>query len=106
MTIHDPNYYRFAHCDDDDIREWLLWLLWQINSGADPEGAEGHMEWLLNKQFKNPAEWFGDEGIKFRALWCKNPKFPKKVIREWEEFLEEHRGTSLAYWRVEGDNIR
>ena len=54
------------------------------------------MEWILNKQFKSPAEWFGDEGIKFRAHWCKNPKVPKRLIREFEAFLEEHRDTSLA----------
>ena len=95
-TIHDPNYDRFAHCDDDDTRAWLLWLLWQINSGADPEGAEGHMEWILNKQFKNPAEWFGDEGMRFRAQWSKRPKFPGKILRAWDAFLEEHRDMSLV----------
>ena len=96
MTIHTPNYNRFAHCDDDGKREWLLWLLWQVTNGGDPEGAEMHMEWILQKQFKSPAEWFGDEGVKIRAHWKKNPKFPKKLIQEWEAFLEEHRETSLA----------
>ena len=55
-----------------------------------------HMEWILQKQFKSPAEWFGDQGIRFRAQWSKHPKVPKKLIQEFDTFLEEHRDMSLA----------
>ncbi len=96
FELYTPGYNPFAHCDDDDELSWHLWLLWMMRRGGEPEGAMGHVEWILQRQFKNPAEWVGEEGIKFRARWGMRPEFPKTTLRAWEAFSAEHGDKSLS----------
>ena len=94
-TIVDTTYNPFAHCHDDDKRAWHLWVLLMVRSGYEPQGAWAHTEWVLQKQFKNPGEWVGEEGIKWRASTGQRPEFPKKLLRAWEKFYAEHGDLSL-----------
>ena len=94
-TIEDGNYDPFAHCDDDGKRAWLLFVLHLKKTGHfELEGAWSTVEWVLQRQFKTPAEWLGEEGKIFRGTcWMKesSPKF----IKRWEAFFAEHDGKSL-----------
>ena len=97
FTINDNSYDPFAHCDDDGKKAWLLFTLFlKKQCGWEPTGAWGHVEYLLQKQFKTPAEWIGEEGIKWRTRTDQRPEFPKKTVRAWEGFLAEHEGKSLS----------
>ena len=73
-TITTP-YNPFHHCDDDDKRAWTLFTKWL---GGQPWW--GHVEWLLQKQFKTPDEWLGEEGAKFRRQ-CGMPEISAKTIK-------------------------
>ncbi len=96
-TFYDPSYNPFAHCDDDGKRSWLLFLLCLVKQwGYEPEGAWHHVEWILQKQFKTPAEWLGEKGLKWRTQIAWRPVFPKKMVRAWETFCAEHSDKSLS----------
>ncbi len=96
-TIEDPDYDPFHHCDDDGKRSWLLFLLWLAKQcGWEPLAAWGHVEWVLQKQFKTPAEWLGEEGIKWRSLTGQRPEFPQKLLQAWQSFSAEHDDKSLS----------
>ena len=95
-TIEDNQYNPFHHCDEDGKRGWLLFTLFlKEKCGWEPEGAWGHVEWLLQKQFKTTAEWFGEEGREYRRK-CGMPEQKKKLIEGWEAFLARHNGKSLS----------
>ena len=57
-VIHDPGYNPFHHCDEEQQRQWLLFILF----GQHPS----HVEWILQRQFTTPDEWLGPEGAAFR----------------------------------------
>ncbi len=96
-TIVDRDYDPFYHCDDDGKRAWLLFHHCLATKwGWDHTGAGHHVEYLLQKQFKTPAEWLGEEGIKWRAQTGQRPEFPKKILRSWEVFFAEHSDKSLS----------
>lgn len=95
--IHSEDYNPFAGCDEDGERDWHLWLLWMIQSGAEPNGVTSHVGWILRKQFKTPDEWMGEKGIRWRGrIGFKRPKFSKKALRSWAAFFAEHDGKSLS----------
>jgi hypothetical protein len=96
ITIHDEYYDPFVHCDEDGKRAWLIWLHWILRSGYEPNGAWSHTEWVLQRQFKTPEEWMGEEGIKWRRSVGMRPEFPKKMLRAWAPFFSEHGGKSLS----------
>ncbi len=96
-TIEDSEYDPFHHCDDDGKRSWLLFLLWLAkHCGWEPSAAGSHVEWVLQKQFKTPAEWLGEEGIKWRTGTGQRPEFPQKLLQAWESYSAEHDGKSLS----------
>ena len=96
-TIEDSDYDPFHHCDDDGKRSWLLFVLFlHRQCGWLPEAAWGHVEWVLQKQFKTPAEWLGEEGIRWRTQIGGRPEFPKKILRSWESYSAEHDNKSLS----------
>ena len=95
-TIEDDQYNPFSHCDEDGKRGWLLFILFlKETCGFEPEGAWGHVEWVLQREFKTVAEWFGEEGRKFR-MTCGMPEQKQKLIENWEAFFAEHDGKSLS----------
>ncbi len=95
-TIKDSTYNPFAHCDEDGKRAWLLFVLHLKKTGQfDPEGAWLTVEWVLQRQFKTPAEWLGEEGAQFRRPYGMRD-FSPKFIKRWEAFFAEHDGKSLS----------
>lgn len=88
-TIVTPNYNPFAHCSNAEEKEWHIFVLFMIKHGRyELEGASAHAEYLLQKQFKTPSEWLGDEGTKWRRGWGgKDPT--KKYLKAWADFLSE-----------------
>ncbi len=96
-TIYDPGYDPFAHCDDDGKGAWLLFMHYLATQCEfPPDGAAAHVEWVLQRQFKTPAEWLGEEGIKWRARVGRRPEFPQKTLRAWDTFFAEHSDKSLS----------
>ena len=96
FTINDSTYNPFAHCDEDGKRSWLLFTLFlNQKCGFEPEGAWGHVEWLLQKQFKTPADWLGEEGKQWQQRWGMPAQSPK-LIKRWEAFFAGHDGKSLV----------
>ena len=89
-TIVTPDYSPFAHCDERGKRAWLLFCEWL---GGEP--AWYHVEWLLQRQFKTPDEWMGEEGAKFRRQ-CGMRETPTKTIKHWQAFFAKHEGKSLS----------
>ena len=71
-------------------RAWTLFTKWL---GGQPWW--GHVEWLLQKQFKTPDEWLGEEGAKFRRK-CGMREIPAKTIKHWQAFFAKHEGKSLS----------
>ena len=97
LVIRDEDYDPFFDCTDDGKRDWHLWLLWMMRSGAEPQGISSHVEWILQKQFKTPGDWMREDGTRWRGqIGFKRPEFSKKVFRSWEAFFAEHEGKSLS----------
>ena len=63
--------------------------------GWAEEHAWGHVEWVLQRQFKTPTKWFGEEGTRFRQT-CGMPQFPPKTVNAWDLFSAGHDGKSLS----------
>ena len=96
VVIEDPSYNPFAHCDEDGKREWHVFILFLAQScGYLAPGAADHVEWVLQRQFRTPAEWLGDEGARFRRPYgMREPT--KKFIKAWKRFSAKHSDKSLA----------
>jgi hypothetical protein len=80
-VIHDPGYNPFHHCDEEQQRQWLLFMLF----GQHPE----HVEWILQRQFTSPDEWLGPEGRAFRRPYGMR-EFPAEYLTAWAAFQREH----------------
>jgi hypothetical protein len=80
-------YDPFEDCNEADFREWKLYMLF----GAHPL----HVHWILRMDFKNPAEWLGEEGAKFRQRYAMQG-FPPAIIERWNAFCAKHKDTSLS----------
>jgi hypothetical protein len=95
-VIHDRTYDPFHHCDEDGKRAWHLFLLYFVRVHRwQAEHAAGHCEWLLQKQFKTPDEWLGEEGAAFRRPY--NWQDPSEAFkRRWTRFQTKHLRASLA----------
>jgi hypothetical protein len=85
--IKDKGYAPFASCDEDGRREWLLFVLFGV--------PWPHVEWLLQRQFKSPADWIGENGTRFRKQ-CRLKQFPDSWVDEWEKFRDEHAAVPIA----------
>jgi hypothetical protein len=59
------------------------------------DGAALHVEWLLQKQFKTPCEYLGEEGARYRKNW--GMREPSNTFKDhWARFREEYRDRTLA----------
>jgi hypothetical protein len=88
-VIRSPEYDPFTHCDEEGKRQWLLFLLFGAHSQ--------HVEWLLQKQFKTPEEWLGEEGTKWRRIWgYREPEIRREFLKKWSAFQAEHAADSIA----------
>ena len=96
-TFYTPDYNPFAHCDDNGKRAWLLFTVFlHKECGFAQEGTGAHVEWILQRQFKTPAEWIGEEGTKFRRHWHPHPEFGQDIIKAWEAFFARHDNMGLS----------
>ena len=94
--INDQDYDPFTHCDDAGKRSWLLFLLYlEQKCGWVAQHAWGHVEWVLQRQFKTPVKWLGEEGTRFRQR-CGMPEVPPKTVNAWDLFSAEHDDRSLS----------
>ena len=86
--IRSPGYNPFFHCDEEGKRQWLLFMLF----GAHPE----HVEWVLQKQFRTPDEWLGEEGTRWRRQ-CRfaKPEIGASFLKDWAKFQQQHAADSM-----------
>ncbi len=86
----------FAGFDDDGKKAWLLFTHFlHTKVGFPSDGVGNHVEWILRHHFKTPAEWFGEEGEKWRQRIGMS-RMNQKIIKAWETFFAKHDGKSLS----------
>ena len=86
-VIYDPNYNPFAECDEEEQREWQLFVLFGIPGE--------HVEWLLRRPFTSVSEWLGPGGTAFRRLYgMREPG--ETFTRRWAAFQRQHADTPRA----------
>ena len=92
IVVRFPDYDPFASCDDEEKREWLLYVR---------HGASWHyVEWLLRRPFNSVAEWHGDEGAAYRKRFhMREP--PNAFKQDWLKFLAEQSDVTLAELEAE-----
>jgi hypothetical protein len=96
-VIKDDSYDPFAHTDDPGKRDWHLFVLFLAGHFRtyEVDGAAAHIEWVLQRQFKTPCEWLGEEGACFRKTWGMHQP-SAEFMSEWNAFREEYRDKTLA----------
>jgi hypothetical protein len=100
-VIRDDSYDPFFHCDEAGKHDWCAFMLFLIRHwGWRLEGAAPHVEYLLQKQFKDPAEWLGEEGRKFRSGWGGSEP-SEKFKSEWTTFLATQADRTTAELELE-----
>jgi hypothetical protein len=84
----------FAHCTQAGEREWHLFILFLSHkrNWSHPEAAARHVEYLLRKEFKDPDEWLGEEGRRFRHGW-----WPSEMRRNQNEPSDEFKQAWAAF---------
>ena len=102
--ITTPNYNPFAHCSETEKWEWNVFVLLLAHGCRliltpaprfDVQGAWGHVEWILQRQFKSPDEWLGAEGRKWRTRWGMHGA-SEQFETAWKAFLSGQHGRPLA----------
>jgi ParB-like chromosome segregation protein Spo0J len=94
VTVTSPSYDPLAGRSEEERREWHVFMLFLIQRcGYRPQGASGHVEWVLQRPFQNVGEWLGSEGDKFRKTQCMH-LIPDAVKEAWQAFLIEQDGKS------------
>jgi hypothetical protein len=92
-AIKTPGYRPFAHCTEAGEREWRLFILFLAREwNWNPEHAAEHVEYLSQKQFKDPDEWLGEEGRRFRHGW-----WPSAMRRKQNEPSDEFKQAWAAF---------
>ena len=95
--IVSRGYDPFGGRSDDERREWRLFVLWlALRQGyAVADVAWGQVEWLLRRPFQNVAEWLGEEGEKFRALYGMSQ--PSEACKtDWSVFAAQRQSLTEA----------
>jgi hypothetical protein len=91
----------FAGGSETEVLEWHLFVKFLSfdrsagRPGGEPERVAEHVEYLLQKNFQNVAEWLGEEGDKWRKQ-CGISPVSDQFKTDWAAFLSEHRERSLA----------
>jgi hypothetical protein len=87
-VIADEGYDPFFHCDETGKHDRCCFMLYLVRHwGWKLDSASPHVEYLLQKQFKSPDEWLGEEGSKFRRICGQRRDPSKKFKTEWAQFL-------------------
>jgi hypothetical protein len=86
VSLHEAAE-RLSRYFGEGIRQWLLFILY----GQHPQ----HVEWILQRQFRTPDEWLGEEGAKFRRP-CGWRDASPEYLKAWAAFQEEHAADSIA----------
>ncbi|ESZ68165.1 hypothetical protein X727_23070 [Mesorhizobium sp. L103C119B0] len=91
-SIYDPDYNPYAHCDEAGKRDWALFILFLVHVWRwKLDAASSHVEWLLQRQFKDPEEWLGSVG----AMWRQQQGMREpsaSYLSTWAAFQDEHTG--------------
>ncbi len=87
-VIHDPDYNPFAHCTEDQAHEWKLFACYFAQYFGSEDAADRHTEWILQRQFKSPSDWLGEEGKTFRSQ-CGMREIHDAFRDGWKKFLEQ-----------------
>jgi hypothetical protein len=90
LMLSLPYYDPFAGMTADQVCEWERFALFLAN-GADPSGAQAHVEWILRHDFQTVAEWLGSEGDAYRRRIGMRA-MPERVRRAWD--AEQAEGTT------------
>ena len=101
-VISTPNYDPFASCSEAEQREWKLFTVFLScdtaagRGGFAPEDAGHHVEYLLQKQFRNVDEWLGPEGDKWRRAIGYSSQPTEGLKTAWAAFRDAHRQATVA----------
>lgn len=92
-VINDASYDPAHGKTSEQMLEWEMFKLWLVvGSGYYPDGAAGHVEWLLQRDYITVAEWMADD------LWCSRQgmsPIPQSAKDAWSDFLQSQGGKSL-----------
>src|SRR5262249_20628703 len=101
-VIHDPGYDPFAGRTETEKLEWHLFVLFLSvdldahRAGGEPQRVADHVEWILQRPFRNVAEWLGPEGDQFRRRSLGSSPISEQFKTNWAAFLAKHRHRELA----------
>lgn len=93
ITVAYPD--PFAEKSDEDRREFMIFMLFGIKSGAGPEFVVGYNEWLARQGWKSPSEWIGETGDNWRKLWGMKPTSDDDKAA-WTEFRDGYAEATAA----------
>lgn len=94
-VIEDDNYNPFSHCSASDRRDWYLFMHFLVTRwGFSQEGAGGHTEWVLQKEFRTPDDWLSEEGARFRRI-CRMGAVSAEFIAEWDRFKADNNDLTI-----------
>jgi Protein of unknown function (DUF3102) len=102
-VIRDSGYDPFHGRSEAEKIEWMVFTIFLTRDadadrgGWEPEGAQDHVEYLLQRPFQNVDEWMGSEGDEWRrrcgVKWYQPTDGMKAA---WATFRDAHRGLSVA----------
>ncbi|MDA2928499.1 hypothetical protein MYX84_00900 [Acidobacteria bacterium AH-259-O06] len=84
-VFHDTGYDSLHGLTDEEKREWAVYIL---------EGTWPEWEWVRQRSFRTPTEFYGPKGRRFMAsIGCatKNPD----ILECWRKRLARYDGMSL-----------
>jgi hypothetical protein len=89
-VIHDPSYNTFAGRNEEERRDWWLFMTFLVTHvNHRPQGAIYHTEWVRNR-FHSVAEWLGPGGDAFCRA-CGMSAMGEKIKAAWAEYHEAHK---------------
>jgi Protein of unknown function (DUF3102) len=95
-VIRDDGYDPFFHCEEKGKHDWCAFALFLVHRWHwTLRAAAYHVEYVLQRQFKNPDEWLGEEGRKFRSMW--SDREPSPLFKaKWVKFAATQANRSTA----------
>jgi hypothetical protein len=110
-VMHDPDYNPFHLCSEAEKIEWAVFTMFMScdldagRGGYAPADAWRHVEWVLQKQFRNVDEWLGPTGENWcRSVGWKRP-VPEQFATRWAAFRDARRGRTLAQINEETESL-
>jgi hypothetical protein len=79
----------FDGTPQEELLEWHLFMLWQMQHGRYSEDAGHHCEWLKRNRWTSPSEWFGEIGDRLRKAWGMH-SLAAETKTDWFSFLAKN----------------